>query len=67
MLLTISNEANSENCNEKGGKDVEILDAYVSKDIKILRNGLLLMARSNLLVPAERKKNFNFFLSERED
>ena len=39
MLLTISNEANSENCNEKGGKDVEILDANVSKDIKILRNG----------------------------
>ena len=25
------------------------------------------MARSNLLVPAERKKNFTFFLSGRED
>jgi len=25
------------------------------------------MARSNLLVPAERKKNFMFFLSGRED
>ena len=33
----------------------------------IYQPSILLMARSNLLVPTERKKNFNYFLSERED
>ena len=33
----------------------------------IYQPSILLTARSNLLVPEERKKNFTFFLSGRED
>lgn len=42
----------------EGVKDQEV--SYLTA-----KHFILLMARSNLLVPVERKKNFTFFLSGR--
>ena len=44
----------------EGVKDQEV--SYLTA-----KHFILLMARSNLLVPVERKKNFTFFLSGRKD